>query len=115
MDTGHHGQGLSPSRYLGIPVVCYHCEACVSGVSREGMKQVTSSPQTLGRSRGVCPHQAIFAPLGSSLSRGVRADGFGNIVLGDVIARVGAAEVTSVEDLVSFVESFQVGGCGGED
>lgn len=41
--------------------------------------------------------------------RGVRVDGYGNIYLGDVIIRVGTADVKSVEDLVSYVETFQVG------
>ena len=42
-------------------------------------------------------------------NRGIRTDGFGNVILGDVITRVGGADVTTVEDLVSFVEAFQVG------
>lgn len=40
--------------------------------------------------------------------RGVRVDGLGNIWLGDVIVKVGTAPVNSVEDLVSYVETFEV-------
>ncbi len=35
-------------------------------------------------------------------------DGLGNVYLGDVIVNVGSASVSSVEDLVSFVETFHV-------
>lgn len=40
--------------------------------------------------------------------RGVRVDGLCNIWLGDVIVKVGTAPVNSVEDLVNYVETFEV-------
>ncbi|GAX75289.1 hypothetical protein CEUSTIGMA_g2734.t1 [Chlamydomonas eustigma] len=69
------------------------------------------SRQLLGSgSTGVVVHDVVpNSGAAQAGLKGVRMDGYGNIYLGDVITSVGASSVNTVEDLVSFVEAFQVG------
>lgn len=72
---------------IRVPCVYLTCELCVHQCEKRDSRVV------------VC-----LAPC----CRGVRVDGLGNIWLGDVIVKVGTAPVNSVEDLVSYVETFEV-------
>ncbi|KXZ46630.1 hypothetical protein GPECTOR_42g841 [Gonium pectorale] len=104
-----HGRVVRP----GLGVSCLHDNlaasllyaAAASGGGGGGLPRDAS-----GRPAGVVVESVIPGSGAAQVGlRGLSVDAFGNYQLGDVIVAVGGQLLYGVEDLVSYVEQFQVG------